>query len=130
MTSVPFTSLWQHDAQTDSWAGYPEEKAALLKAFHSVPNVILLSGDRHEFAAIEYNGPYEWSHRVLEFSTSPLSMFYVPFIRTLKMESSDFVQKIRVSEVEGPDGLTSITDVDLVPSERVLEYKPSGNYKW
>lgn len=130
MTSVPFTSLWQHDAQTDSWAGYPDEKASLLNVFHSVPNVILLSGDRHEFAAIEYNGPYERSHRVLEFSTSPLSMFYVPFIRTLKLESTDFVEKVRVSKVEGPNGTLIATDVDLVPSERVLEYKPKGNYKW
>lgn len=130
VTSVPFTSLWQHDAQTDSWAGYPDEKASLLNVFHSVPNVILLSGDRHEFAAIEYNGPYERSHRVLEFSTSPLSMFYVPFIRTLKMESTDFVEKVRVSEVEGPNGTLIATDVDLVPSERVLEYKSKGNYKW
>jgi len=131
VTSVPFTSLWQHDAQTDSWAGYPDEKAHLLELFHSVPNVILLSGDRHEFAAVEYNGPYEWSHQVLEFSTSPLSMFDVPFIRTLTMESTDFVEKVRVSDLEGPNGtLITVTDIDLVPSERVLEYKPNGNYKW
>ncbi|KAG6878746.1 hypothetical protein C0993_008045 [Termitomyces sp. T159_Od127] len=31
ITSVPFTSLWGHDAQTDSWAGFPEEKKELLK---------------------------------------------------------------------------------------------------
>ena len=55
VTSVPFTSLWTHDAQTDSWAGYAAEKASLLSALHTVPNVYLLSGDRHEFAEIEFN---------------------------------------------------------------------------
>ncbi len=46
------------------------------------------------------------------------------------MESTDFVEKVRVSKVEGPNGTLIATDVDLVPSERVLEYKPKGNYKW
>jgi len=53
--SVPFTSLWTHDAQTDSWAAYTSEIASLLSALHTAPNVYLLSGDQHEFAAIEFN---------------------------------------------------------------------------
>ncbi|KAG5725346.1 hypothetical protein E4T56_gene6761 [Termitomyces sp. T112] len=68
VTSLPFTSLWGHDAQRDSWAGFPEEKQELFTTFHSVPNVILLSDDRHEFAAIEFTSSYP----VWEFSTSPL----------------------------------------------------------
>ena len=50
-----FTSLWTHDAQTDSWAVYASEKASLLSVLHTVPNVYLLSKDQHEFAAIEFN---------------------------------------------------------------------------
>jgi len=53
VSSVPFTSLWGADALTDAWRAYPEEKAAILNALHSVPNVVILSGDRHEFAAVE-----------------------------------------------------------------------------
>ena len=123
--------MWQHDAQTDSWAGYPEEKAALLKVLHSVPNVIILSGDRHEFAAIEFNAPNDWQHTVHEVSTSPLSMFYVPFIRTLQMESKDFVEKTRLVKAVDANGTLSVSsEVDLVPAERVIEYIPKGNYKW
>jgi alkaline phosphatase D len=73
VTSVPFTSLWTHDS-VDSWAAYEEEKAAILDALFTVPNVIILSGDRHEFAAIEFSGQNASSHRVLEISTSPMSM--------------------------------------------------------
>jgi hypothetical protein len=54
VSSVPFTSLWTFDP-SDSWAGFAVEKAAVLKLLHSVLNVVLLSGDRHEFAIIEFN---------------------------------------------------------------------------
>jgi phosphodiesterase/alkaline phosphatase D-like protein len=39
-----------HDAKIDSWAGFEKEKAMLLDALHTVPNVVILSGDRHEAA--------------------------------------------------------------------------------
>ena len=74
ITSVPFTSLWTHDARIDSWSAYAEEKSAILEALFTVPNVIILSGDRHEFAAIEFNGQGASRHQVVEFSTSPMSM--------------------------------------------------------
>ncbi|KAI0075810.1 hypothetical protein K474DRAFT_1355853 [Panus rudis PR-1116 ss-1] len=120
-TSVPFTSLWQHDAQVDSWAAYESEKMALLTALHSVPNVILLSGDRHEFAAIEFNseGP---GHKVVEISTSPLSMFYIPFVRTLRPQSENTVQHVKVVDDKEV--------VEELPQEKVIKYIATGNYKW
>ena len=131
VTSVPFTSLWTHDAQTDSWAGYASEKASLLSALHTVPNVYVLSGDRHEFAAIEFNPMNEagpGAHVVREFSTSPLSMFYVPLVRTLKAASEAVVPrtKLRIVDEESPPEEV----VEEVPMERVLKYLPIGNYKW
>lgn len=74
ITSVPFTSLWTHDATVDSWAAYAVEKSSIFDAIATVPNVIILSGDRHEFALVEFNHPSSTGHRVLEISTSPLSM--------------------------------------------------------
>ncbi|KAL8992930.1 MAG: hypothetical protein Q9169_006736 [Polycauliona sp. 2 TL-2023] len=45
--------------------------------------IVILSGDRHEFAGTAFPPPEgsEWpvSATVHEFSTSPLSMFYLPF---------------------------------------------------
>lgn len=74
ITSVPFTSLWTHDATVDSWAAYTAEKSTILDTIATVPNVIILSGDRHEFALVEFNHFSSTGHRVLEISTSPLSM--------------------------------------------------------
>ncbi|GLB35224.1 putative phoD-like phosphatase [Lyophyllum shimeji] len=131
VTSVPFTSLWTHDAQSDSWAGFPDEKQTLLTAFHSVPNVVLLSGDRHEFAAVEFTGPNPDDHPVWEFSTSPLSMFYIPLVRTLRMQSDAFTQRNRAMIVSTEDGREEIVNyVEDIPLERVIKYIPIGNFKW
>jgi len=105
------------------------EKASLLEAFHSVPNVIILSGDRHEFAAIEFNSK-DVRNPVLEFSTSPLSMFYVPFFRTLRMHSDEAVQRARTEIKTTKEGVEDVVVVEAIPRERVLKYLPIGNYKW
>ena len=104
-SSVPFTSLWggplDLDGRTDGWAFYQEERKQLLDILQYVPNVILLSGDRHEFASVSFRDA------LLEFSTSPLSMFYIP-IRTLAQEHS----------------------IDPPGEETLLKYIPDGNHKW
>jgi alkaline phosphatase D len=46
-----------------------------------VPNVIFLSGDRHEFAAVQLRG------KVYEFSTSPLSQYVPDFFPPLCAQS-------------------------------------------
>lgn len=74
VSSVPLMTLWSHGA--DTWAGFTTERDAILDVLEYVPNVIVLSGDRHEFAAASIRTT------VTEFSTSPLSMFYLP-IRTV-----------------------------------------------
>lgn len=131
VSSVPFTSLWTHDAQVDSWAGFALEKATLLDALHAVPNVVLLSGDRHEFAAVEFNSERKDGHRVLEISTSPLSMFYIPLVRTLRLQSENTVQRSAVVEEKNADGVDVKVEVEVeIPQERVLKYLPLGNHKW
>ncbi|KAJ6611777.1 PhoD-like phosphatase-domain-containing protein [Mycena sp. CBHHK59/15] len=128
VSSVPFTSLWGHDAVIDSWAGFLAEKSALLDALHSVPNVIILSGDRHEFASIEFNSPT--MHTVREYSTSPLSMFDIPFWRTLRMKSDETVEQNRSELVMTEEGPEYVTKVEQVPKERVVKYVARGNVKW
>jgi len=128
VSSVPFTSLWGQDAASDSWAAFPTEKAALLEAFHSVPNVIIISGDRHEFASIEFNTPH--MHIVREYSTSPLSMFDIPFFRTLRMQSNDTVSRTRNELVATEEGPVYVARTDQAPKERVVKYMARGNVKW
>lgn len=125
---MPFTALWGYDAASDSWAGFPQERTTILDALHSVPNVIILSGDRHEFAVVEFNGA-EYQHTIREVSTSPLSMFYIPLIRTLRMRSVETVQRKR-AVVDITDNIAEPITTIEVPREQVLKYIPSGNYKW
>ncbi|KAJ8469010.1 hypothetical protein ONZ51_g9274 [Trametes cubensis] len=130
VSSVPFTALWTYEALEDTWAAFPYEKSALLSAFQSVPNVIVLSGDRHEFAAIEFAAG-DGGHNVLEVSTSPMSMFYVPFIRTLKPRSEEVVNRTREEVIIKEDGnMEVVKHVEEVPREKVLKYIAEGNYKW
>ncbi|EIW60738.1 uncharacterized protein TRAVEDRAFT_146378 [Trametes versicolor FP-101664 SS1] len=130
VSSVPFTALWTYEGVIDTWAAFPYEKSALLSAFQSVPNLIVLSGDRHEFAAIEFESG-DSGHNVLEISTSPLSMFYVPFIRTLKPRSEEVVNKTREEVVLLEDGTQEVVKhVDEIPRENVIRYIAEGNYKW
>lgn len=120
ISSFPFTSLWAGgwdvDARTDSWAAYLGERDFLLSRMASVPNVIVLSGDRHEFVAAalapkkseeqeEQEGYSHWP--VVELSTSPLNMFYLP-VRTAKQEHG-----------RGATG-----------QEQLVKYLPDGNVKW
>jgi len=131
ITSVPFTSLWTHDARVDSWAAYTEEKTSILNAIATVPNVIILSGDRHEFALVEFNHFSSISHPTLEISTSPLSMFYIPFVRTLLPASSGKVSRKYVHSTIHEDGNDVVTEsFEQIPHERVLKYLPIGNHKW
>lgn len=95
-----------------------------------MPNVIVLSGDRHEFAAIEFNSPNQDGYNVLEFSTSPLSMFDVPIFRTLMNQTEATVQRKRIEVRETEEGTDVVEVVTEIPQERTLKYLPRGNYKW
>jgi alkaline phosphatase D len=83
VSSVPFMTLWDSGIASakDTFAAFTTERAELLDLMEYVPkcalepaigsglmsrSVIVLSGDRHEFAAASMRG------KVLEFSTSPL----------------------------------------------------------
>ncbi|KAI9729662.1 MAG: hypothetical protein M1818_008415 [Claussenomyces sp. TS43310] len=102
-SSIPFTQNWKINSM-DTWAGYLGERQKILEAMWDVAQqgvgVVVLSGDRHEFAATAFPPPAgehfqgalnvawrliitigsKWpiSATVHEFSTSPLSQFYLP----------------------------------------------------
>ncbi|GJJ12494.1 hypothetical protein Clacol_006736 [Clathrus columnatus] len=121
VSSVPFTSLWTVNGE-DTWRGYIKERNEILAIISTIPNIYIISGDRHEFAAIEY-----MDSKVVEFSTSPLSMFYIPILRSLKKQSKR-LGETPVLYTQNEEG-TVLSDVNL-PQERVLKYLPLGNFKW
>jgi alkaline phosphatase D len=100
ISSVPFTRNWRFN-YLDTWAGYLYERDRILTAMWDVGargdgvGVVVLSGDRHEFAATAFPPPKEgqWpiSATVHEFSTSPLSMSYLPTKTYQEVEGEDEV---------------------------------------
>lgn len=98
ISSVPFTKNWHVNAQ-DTWANYLPERQRILEVMWTATTVsgigiVVLSGDRHEFAATAFPPPPEdhrWSPQatVHEFSASPLNMFYVPVQSYKQMDLED-----------------------------------------
>lgn len=126
-TSVPFTKNWRFGTP-DTWGGFLSERKKVLTAMHFAEQnlgvrVVILSGDRHEFAAIRFAPPTSHQDHVQkttydeklglgphEFSVGPLSMFYLP-IRTFKQIDDE-----DVALAYFPDGNSKLGVIDIFPS--------------
>jgi len=157
-SSVPFTKNWPVNRQ-DTWGGFLEERAQVLQAMWDVAasgvGVVVLSGDRHEFAATKFPPPEDnWSWQedaaVWEFSVSPLSQFYSPFGTYRQKDQEDVMVKyihkgnskfgaITIENLEGGDqsslkyrlyidGEEAWNTVILSPAKR--QYGNSGGSFW
>jgi alkaline phosphatase D len=99
-SSVPFTKNWRVNTK-DTWGGFLSERRQILEAMWDAGTrgigVIILSGDRHEFAATKFPPPPDsrWpeSATVHEFSCSPLSQFYSPIPTYRQTDNEDVVIK-------------------------------------
>lgn len=129
VSSIPFTKNW-HFGSTDTWGTYLIERQLILEAAWETSSksgigMIVLSGDRHEFAATQFPPPptSQWpaTSAVYEFSTSPLSMFYLP-IRTYKQTDDEDVTLKYL-----PDGNSKFGAVEIRTPEfsenSVLQYR-------
>jgi alkaline phosphatase D len=84
-SSVPFTKNWPVNNK-DTWGGFLSERSVILEAMWDAGTrgmgVVIVSGDRHEFAATKFPPPPDskWSDSVApyEFSASPLNQFAFP----------------------------------------------------
>jgi len=84
-SSVPFTKNWPVNSK-DTWGGFLSERSVILEAMWDAGTrgmgVVIVSGDRHEFAATKFPPPRDskWSASVApyEFSASPLNQFAFP----------------------------------------------------
>lgn len=103
--SVPFTKNWPINVQ-DTWGGFLVERQMVLEAMWDVAargiGVIVLSGDRHEFAATKFPPPKDspkWTEEatVYEFSASPLSQFYSPIGTYNQVDDEDVKIKFALS---------------------------------
>lgn len=99
-SSVPFTKNWPVNTR-DTWGGFLAERRRVLEAMWDVASrgvgVVVLSGDRHEFAATKFpppeDGRWHETATVWEFSASPLSQFYSPFPTYRQRDKEDVLIK-------------------------------------
>ena len=120
ISSIPFTRNWRLNS-ADTWAGYLHERRIILEAMWDVGmrgdgiGVVVLSGDRHEFAATAFPPPkgsrWPMSATVHEFSTSPLSMFYLPIRSYWEVPGEDEVEEVCIKYA--PDGNSKFGAVEL-----------------
>lgn len=117
-SSVPFTKNWPVNVQ-DTWGGFLVERKQILEAMWDAGtngySVVVLSGDRHEFAATKFPPPAEsrWpeTSTVYEFSTSPLSQFAIP-IPTYKQTDDEDVMLNYIPAGQSKFGSFTIEKVD------------------
>ncbi|CAN9184849.1 unnamed protein product [Alternaria alternata] len=119
VTGTPFTKNWQFGSE-DTWGGHLYERRRILEAAWDLSSthdigVVVLSGDRHEFAATSFpppkDGKWPTSATVHEFSTSPLSMFYLPFRTYKETDDEDVCLKYL------PDGNSKFGAVEIITPE-------------
>ncbi|KAI4671760.1 uncharacterized protein J4E78_000256 [Alternaria triticimaculans] len=119
VTGTPFTKNWQFGSE-DTWGGHLYERRRILEAAWDLSSthdigVVVLSGDRHEFAATSFpppkDGKWPTSATVHEFSTSPLSMFYLPFRTYKETDDEDVCLKYL------PDGNSKFGAVEVTTPE-------------
>jgi alkaline phosphatase D len=99
-SSVPFTKNWPVNTK-DTWGGFLVERQKVLEAMWDTSangvGVVIISGDRHEFAATKFPPPPEsrWPETatVHEFSVSPLNQFASPVPSYRQTDSEDVMIK-------------------------------------
>ncbi|KMU74697.1 hypothetical protein CISG_00627 [Coccidioides immitis RMSCC 3703] len=133
-SSVPFTKNW-HVGTPDTWGGFLKERRMIFEATWKAElelgvRIVLLSGDRHEFAATRFPDPILSStsapesfsgagRGIHEFCVGPLSQFYLP-VRSYHQEDDEDVAIKYVPDGNFKFGLISIkADEGEQPTSRL-----------
>jgi alkaline phosphatase D len=127
-SSVPFTKNW-HVNTRDTWGGFLTERRRVLEAMWDAASrgigVVVLSGDRHEFAATKFPPPADsgWPETaaVWEFSASPLSQFYSP-IPTYRQTDNEDVKIKYINQGNSKFGAITIENLED-GTESSLKYR-------
>ncbi|KAM5342391.1 hypothetical protein ACJ41O_013357 [Fusarium nematophilum] len=135
-SSVPFTKNWPVNVK-DTWGGFLAERKQILEAMWDAgtqgAGVVILSGDRHEFAATKFPPPpgsrWPQSAAAHEFSTSPLNQFAFPF-RTYKQTDDEDVMMNYVPGGTSKFGAFSIEKLDNDKSSLQYTLYIDGEESW
>ncbi|KAG8669689.1 hypothetical protein FPOAC2_09032 [Fusarium poae] len=124
-SSVPFTKNWPVNVK-DTWGGFLVERKQILEAMWDSgaqgTSVVILSGDRHEFAATRFPPPVDsrWpqSATAHEFSTSPLNQFAFPFPTYKQTDDED----VMMSYIPGGQSKFGSFSIDKLEDNRSSLY--------
>ncbi|EKJ78905.1 hypothetical protein FPSE_00872 [Fusarium pseudograminearum CS3096] len=124
-SSVPFTKNWPINVK-DTWGGFLTERKQILEAMWDSgargTSVVILSGDRHEFAATRFPPPVDsqWpqSAAAHEFSTSPLNQFASPFPTYKQTDDED----VMMSYIPGGKSKFGSFSIDKLEDNRSSLY--------
>lgn len=125
-SSVPFTKNWPVNVR-DTWGGFLVERRKILEAMWDAGSrgqgVVILSGDRHEFAVTKFPPPVDskWpqSAAAHEISTSPLNQFASPFPTYKEVDSED----VKIKYI--PSGISKFGSftIEEIDGESSLAYQ-------
>ncbi|KAG9003379.1 hypothetical protein FRB94_003147 [Tulasnella sp. JGI-2019a] len=140
VSPLPLTSLWP---SSSSWSTCSNsERKRLIDLLAYIPNVIVISGGRHAFAAVEYHPPdvpiagvadIPKTSSMYEFVVGPLSgetalQWDHPQNRSVRWEN--------VTAVIPITGFGEVVEHETVDveiereEEKLLEFVREGNHKW
>ncbi|KAK4953886.1 hypothetical protein LTR10_008490 [Elasticomyces elasticus] len=148
VSSVPFTKNWWFGAQ-DTWRGYLGERQIILEAMWDVGlkggvGVIVLSGDRHEFAATAFPPPPDGKEEIvglgpIGIGANPLNPLLAPSSAGLRTRRKRWPLSATVHEFSAsPLSMfylpirtyaESSTSEDYL-SDVCIKYIPDGNSKF
>ena len=128
VSSVPFTKNWWMNAQ-DTWRGYLGERQIILEAMWDVGlrggvGVIVLSGDRHEFAATAFPPPPEGKEEIV--GLGPIGIGANPFGLHQAVLSPDSKPTLQTRRKRWP---LSATVHEFSASPLNMFYLPFRTYK-
>ncbi|KAG6009382.1 hypothetical protein E4U21_002692 [Claviceps maximensis] len=125
-SSVPFTKNWPVNVK-DTWGGFLVERRKILEGMWDAGSrgntVVVLSGDRHEFAATKFPPPPEskWSESsaAYEFSTSPLNQFASPVPSYKQVDDED----VKLGYIPAGRSKFGSFTIDNANGQSTLEYR-------
>ncbi|WVW85153.1 hypothetical protein I302_107191 [Kwoniella bestiolae CBS 10118] len=139
VSGVPATRNWSEGKdELDSWAGYLDEREFILEQLWSVGGAVIISGDRHEHATTLIPPPsdseYQNTSSVIEFSTSPLSFFHLPWDREYTSHPPTDIPLHHQWEGDSRFGIfdfdTSDSDQPKVEFELVVDGEEEWRFEW
>ncbi|KAG8900116.1 hypothetical protein FRB99_006249 [Tulasnella sp. 403] len=134
VSPVPLSAMWGNTTASVTWADFPSERARIINMLSYLPNAVVVSGGRHEFAAIEY-----LEGKIVEVVTGPMSSYAIPGVLSrLDEKNAMVIETVRNETLRAPaEGFDAPNEEDIVvpvvdrrPEEAILHRINGGNYKW